>query len=110
MTETEVFEAAKSARCEATLRGQRRDQSRALSGTNASVVGIDAFRRADAAAVAELDEISEVLLRIEIVVLVLVEAAALDHRVAARLVFGDGFGAIRVEQLHVVQAFAFLLQ
>src|SRR5690349_21813241 len=43
-----------------------------------------AHPRANLAGVPELQDVAEVLLGIEVVVLVLVVAAALDHRVAAR--------------------------
>ena len=64
--------------------------------------------RPDLAGIAEFDDVAEVLLGIEIVVLVLVVAAALDHRIAAGGEIGGRLLGVGIEELDVVQALAVL--
>ena len=59
--------------------------------------GITALGRADAASIAKLDNIAEVALGIEVVVLILVDTAALDYRIATPGIVADGLLHVRIE-------------
>ena len=54
----------------------------------------------------ELDDVAIVLFRIEIIVFVLVEPAALNHRIAAAGEIGDRLLAVFVVKLDVMQPLA----
>src|SRR5262245_66129818 len=64
----------------------------------------------DVAGIAELDDVAIVLLGIEIVVLILIEPAALNDGVAAPGKVLDRLLAVGIEELDVMQAFAMPLE
>jgi Zinc-binding dehydrogenase len=72
--------------------------------------GIAALGRRYSPCVPELNDVTIVLLRIEIIVLVFVEAAALDHGIAAAGEIGDGLLAVFVVKLDVMEPLATLLE
>ena len=72
--------------------------------------GEAALRRRYSSRIAKLDDVTVVLLGIEIIVLILVKQAALDDAIPARGEAGDGLLAVLVLEFDVVQPLAAALE